>query len=671
MRSSRRSLLAVALFDRRHRRDGDHLVVGRHTHDDHALRLPADPRDGSDLRAQDHTARADDQHLLLGNADHSHRGQLTDPVGHLESEHALAGAVVHGVLRDRRALAVTALSDDETLAVGRCRRGADDGIALAQLDADHALRVATHRADFLFAESNRLAERGGDEDLIGASGGRHPVELVGLLQVDGDEAVAAHVRVLGERRLLYISVPGRHQHVVRLGLRLRANEDGADALVGPDIDEVVDRHALRLPLALRHFVHTQLKHASALCEEQHRRVGVRDEQVLRVILLTGAAGRFATCGRTRTLQAHATALLGAEDAQRLALHVTPVGEGHHDLFLRDEVLGRQLVRLLVSDLGAAVVAVLLDDIVHLFLDEHADLLVAGEDALEVGDGLDDLLVLLVDLAALELGEAAEGEGEHCPRLPLGQPEPALQLGRGDLGVARGANGLDHLVQVVEADLETLEDVGALLGFFEVETSAAQDDVAPVVDEELQGLLQAQHDRATLDDGEHDHAEYLLQGGVLVQVVEHREDLGLALELDDHAHALAVGFVAQVRDPLELSLRDELGDLGHQRRLVHGVGKLVDDDPLASVGRLLEGVAGTDDDAAVAGRIRGLDPGRAHDQAAGGEVWTLDEREEIFAGGFRVVDQVLDAARDLAQVVRRNVGGHADRDAGRAVHEQVR
>ena len=113
------------------------------------------------------------------------------------------------------------------------------------------------------------------------------------------------------------------------------------------------------------------------------------------------------------------------------------------------------------------------------------------------------------------------------------------MGRGDLLVGRGADRLDHLVQVVETDLETLEDVGPLLRALEVVACAAENDVAAVVDEELQCLLQAEHDRPPVDDREHDHPERRLQLGVLVEVVEDGEDLRLALELDDDAHALAV------------------------------------------------------------------------------------------------------------------------------------
>ena len=154
--------------------------------------------------------------------------------------------------------------------------------------------------------------------------------------------------------------------------------------------------------------------------------------------------------------------------------------------------------------------------------------------------------------------------------------------------------------MVEADLETFEDVRPFLRALEVEARPPHDDVAAVLDEKLQRLLEAQDHRPAVDDREHDHSKRRLQRRVLVQVVEHGEDLRLALELNDDPHPIAVRFVTKIRDAFELSLRDELGDLGHEGRLVDRVRKLIHDDPLAAVGGLFERVSRPDDDPAVPG-----------------------------------------------------------------------
>ena len=64
------------------------------------------------------------------------------------------------------------------------------------------------------------------------------------------------------------------------------------------------------------------------------------------------------------------------------------------------------------------------------------------------------------------------------------------------------------------------------------------------------------------------------------------------------------------------------------------------------------------------------PSRPDDLAAGGQVGAGDEAHQLVDGGVRVHDQVPQRLHHLDQVVRRDVGGHADRDAGGAVDDQV-
>ena len=92
-----------------------------------------------------------------------------------------------------------------------------------------------------------------------------------------------------------------------------------------------------------------------------------------------------------------------------------------------------------------------------------------------------------------------------------------------------------------------------------------------------------------------------------------------------------------------------------------------DDPAAAVGvHLADGV----DRLPLAGQRVALLL-EAEDRAAGREVRALDVLAQVVGGQLGVVDQGDRRVDDLAQVVRRDVGGHADGDAGRAVDEQVR
>ena len=75
-------------------------------------------------------------------------------------------------------------------------------------------------------------------------------------------------------------------------------------------------------------------------------------------------------------------------------------------------------------------------------------------------------------------------------------------------------------------------------------------------------------------------------------------------------------------------------------------------------------------AAATGAVGVHDAGAAEDAAAGREVGTLDELHEIVGRRLGIGEQVHRRVDDFAQVVRRDVGGHADGDALAAVDQQV-
>ncbi len=172
--------------------------------------------------------------------------------------------------------------------------------------------------------------------------------------------------------------------------------------------------------------------------------------------------------------------------------------------------------------------------------------------------------------------------------------------------------------------------------------------------------------------------------MLEEVVEHLARRRVLLALDDDAHAVTVRLVAHVGDAVDLAALDEVGDLLQQGRLVDLVGDGRGHDGGAAAARLLEGHLGLHHDTATPVGVHvadGVDllplPGHriapavvAEDHAARGQVGTEEVLAELGGGEVRIVDERLRGAHDLAQVVWRDVGGHAHGDAGRAVDEQV-
>jgi hypothetical protein len=124
-------------------------------------------------------------------------------------------------------------------------------------------------------------------------------------------------------------------------------------------------------------------------------------------------------------------------------------------------------------------------------------------------------------------------------------------------------------------------------------------------------------------------------------------------------------------PSSRFLVHEFCDLLDQPGLVDHVGDLGGHDALAVICHRLDLGARAHHDAAAAGHIGLVDARAAQDDAAGGEVRPVDEAHQRLTGGVGVVDQVDGAVDHLAQVVGRDVRGHADRDAAGAVDQEVR
>ena len=134
--------------------------------------------------------------------------------------------------------------------------------------------------------------------------------------------------------------------------------------------------------------------------------------------------------------------------------------------------------------------------------------------------------------------------------------------------------------------------------------------------------------------------------------------------------LAVGEVLDVADALQLlGLHERLDPLDDLLR-ADQVGQLGDDDAHPARGELLDPGGGAGAEAAPAGEVGVADAVEPDDAPAAGQVGAGHEPHQVVERAVGVGDEVPGGADHLDQVVRGHVGGHADRDAGGAVDEQV-
>src|SRR5579859_3521858 len=355
---------------------------------------------------------------------------------------------------------------------------------------------------------------------------------------------------------------------------------------------------------------------------------------------------------------------------REPLDVTRVRDRDHHVFFGDQVFDGELA-LVGDDLGPARVAEAMGHLAELFLEDLHPAGLGRQDLLALLDELADVLQLLFELVDLEGGEPGEPHVEDFGRLPLRQLEALAQGGVRRGRVLRLPDDLDDLVDVVDGDLQPFEDVLPVLGPLQLELRPAGDDGVAVVDETLQQLLQRQFLRDAVHQRQHDGAEGRLHRGVLVELIQHHGGHRVAFQLDHDPHAFAVRVIFDVRDAFDLLVDRQAGDLRDQVRLVDLIRNLRDHDLLPARLLLFDGGAGADHDAAAALLVAVLDPFAAVNDRAGRKVGAADEFPEILDRGVGMVDQMLNGLDHLAEVVRRDVGRHAHRDAGGAIDDEIR
>ena len=213
-------------------------------------------------------------------------------------------------------------------------------------------------------------------------------------------------------------------------------------------------------------------------------------------------------------------------------------------------------------------------------------------------------------------------------------------------------------------------MGAVAGLGQLELRAPRDHLFAELDERLDEVAQRQRLGPAAADGEHVCGEARLGRRVAPELVQHYLRRGIALEVDDHAHALAVGFVANVGNALHALVLRGLGDLLHQPVLADLIRNGGEHDRAAVAPAFLDLVAGAHNDRALAGQIGAARAGRAEDQGPRREIGGGDIVHQPFRGDGGIIHIGFAGGDDLAEIVRRDIGRHADRDAAGAVDQQI-
>ena len=213
-------------------------------------------------------------------------------------------------------------------------------------------------------------------------------------------------------------------------------------------------------------------------------------------------------------------------------------------------------------------------------------------------------------------------------------------------------------------------MGTFAGLEQLELRAARNHFLAEADERLDEVAESQRLGPAAADREHIGREARLRRRVPPQLVEHDFRGGIALEVDDDPHAFAIGFVADVGHALDPPVLGRFGDLFDEAVLADLVRDFGENDRAPVAAAFLDMMAGPHHHRAAPGSVRATDTGEAEDEAAGREVRALHMLHQAFGTDRRIFDIGAAGREHFAQIVWRDVGGHADRDSTGSVDQQV-
>ena len=255
------------------------------------------------------------------------------------------------------------------------------------------------------------------------------------------------------------------------------------------------------------------------------------------------------------------------------------------------------------------------------------------------------------------------------RLLLGQSETLTETSFRRLLVGRLTDDRDDLIDVINRELQSFNEMEPRFRARQIKTDAACDDLRLMLDKMLEHIFQAEKHRNVLavlgHKREHGRAERILQLRMPVQLIQYDHRCRVAPQLyDDTNIVVAIRFVAHVGYALDTLILDQLGDPFDQARFIDHIGKRLDDNAITVVSDFLNLRVTAHDDTPAPASVSRTSSRDAHDLSARREVGCRNELHQVIDRRIWVVDQKNRARDHFAQIVRRNVRHHSDSDTRR-------
>ena len=244
------------------------------------------------------------------------------------------------------------------------------------------------------------------------------------------------------------------------------------------------------------------------------------------------------------------------------------------------------------------------------------------------------------------------------------------------GGARGrrigafANDANDLIQIGDRNRQANQQMPAFPRLRQAVAGPAQNHLLTEGDEGHQRVLEPHLPRPAFMQGHEIHREGGLQLRHAVKLVQHHFRGRIALQFNDDAHPRTVAFVAQIGNAFNCLGTHQFGDFLKQRGLIDLVGNFSNRNQLAITAQFLNVCPRTQRDRTTPGFKRGTDAGTPQNHRPGRKIRPRHDLHQLFQRERRIGNQRQRRIQNLSWVMRRDIGGHANRNAARAIDQQI-
>ena len=233
-----------------------------------------------------------------------------------------------------------------------------------------------------------------------------------------------------------------------------------------------------------------------------------------------------------------------------------------------------------------------------------------------------------------------------------------------------SDDFDYLVNKIKRNLQALENVSSVTGFFEVKISTTANNLSLKFNIALEHFLEWKNFRLAVNDRKHNCTEGCLQLCVWEQLVKNNLRWGISLDVNFNVHTLTVGMILDIWNTLNSLILYEVGNVFNKSCFVDLVRKLRNDNFISAVFSFDNFSLGSYGDFSSTCCIGGTNTASAHDNTACRKVGSGHTLHNLCKLGIGIVNESTNCVNCFTEVMRRNFGCHTNGNTAWTVYEKV-